>query len=68
MNNFTFAGEPGRARVQRESGELIELGSTAQIEMGAGDVFILETPGGGGFGTSEALSADPSAPTFGARR
>jgi N-methylhydantoinase B/oxoprolinase/acetone carboxylase alpha subunit len=26
------------------------LGSTGTVEMGAGDVFVIETPGGGGFG------------------
>jgi N-methylhydantoinase B/oxoprolinase/acetone carboxylase alpha subunit len=26
------------------------LGSTATVEMQAGDVFVIETPGGGGYG------------------
>ena len=28
-----------------------ELAGGAQVEMGAGDVFVIETPGGGGYGT-----------------
>jgi 5-oxoprolinase (ATP-hydrolysing) len=44
------AGAPGGARVHRMSGDTLELGPTAEVEMGAGDVFVIETPGGGGFG------------------
>ena len=29
------------------------LGGTDKIEAGAGDVFVIETPGGGGYGTAE---------------
>jgi 5-oxoprolinase (ATP-hydrolysing) len=43
-------GAPGSARVHRMSGDTLELGPTAEVEMGAGDVFVIETPGGGGFG------------------
>ena len=46
-------GEPGAAglaRVQRSNGDIVELGSTAKVEVDVGDVFIIETPGGGGFG------------------
>jgi 5-oxoprolinase (ATP-hydrolysing) len=45
------AGALGRARVHRVSGETLELGPTAEVEVAAGDVFVIETPGGGGFGT-----------------
>ena len=44
------AGLPGHNRVERKSGEIVELPASAQIEMKAGDVFVIETPGGGGFG------------------
>jgi 5-oxoprolinase (ATP-hydrolysing) len=44
-------GALGSARLHRASGETLELGATAQVEVGAGDVFVIETPGGGGFGT-----------------
>ncbi|QBR01849.1 hydantoinase B/oxoprolinase family protein [Paraburkholderia pallida] len=46
-------GRPGRAgsnRVERADGEIVALGHIASVEMGAGDVFVVETPGGGGFG------------------
>jgi 5-oxoprolinase (ATP-hydrolysing) len=44
------SGELGRNRVERADGSLEELGSTATVKMNAGDVFVIETPGGGGFG------------------
>ncbi|WP_013323917.1 hydantoinase B/oxoprolinase family protein [Gloeothece verrucosa] len=46
-------GEPGQVghnRVQRQDGRQENLESTATRQMQAGDVFIIETPGGGGFG------------------
>jgi 5-oxoprolinase (ATP-hydrolysing) len=30
------------------------LGATAEVEMGVGDIFVIETPGGGGFGAKRA--------------
>lgn len=44
------AGALGRNYVERSDGTVEELGSTAVVEMKAGDVFIIETPGGGGYG------------------
>ena len=49
-------GEPGalgRNRIERVDGTVTELGSTGMVEMKAGDVFVVETPGGGGFGTAD---------------
>jgi len=46
-------GEPGAAgrnHVERADGGTVELGGTDKIEMRPGDVFVIETPGGGGFG------------------
>ncbi len=43
------AGKVGRNYVERLDGKVEELGSTATVEMQAGDVFVIETPGGGGF-------------------
>ena len=46
-------GEPGalgRNTVIRADGSVETLPSTAVTEMQAGDVFVIETPGGGGFG------------------
>ncbi|HVJ10430.1 MAG TPA: hydantoinase B/oxoprolinase family protein, partial [Burkholderiales bacterium] len=46
-------GEPGAAGrnyVLRADGAVSELGPFDQTEMAAGDVFVVETPGGGGYG------------------
>ena len=43
-------GAPGRNYVIRASGESVELGPSDKIEVYAGDVFVVETPGGGGYG------------------
>ncbi len=51
---FGLAGggsaKPGRNAVERSDGNIEELGSTATIELAAGDTLVIETPGGGGFG------------------
>jgi 5-oxoprolinase (ATP-hydrolysing) len=44
------AGAAGRNYVLRADGALSELGPFAQTEMAAGDVFVIESPGGGGYG------------------
>jgi 5-oxoprolinase (ATP-hydrolysing) len=47
-------GEPGalgRNWVERADGRREEFGATFAVEMGAGDVFVIETPGGGGYGS-----------------
>jgi 5-oxoprolinase (ATP-hydrolysing) len=49
-------GEPGAAGrnyVVRASGAVSELGPFDQTEMGAGDQFVVESPGGGGYGAVE---------------
>ncbi|HTH17192.1 MAG TPA: hydantoinase B/oxoprolinase family protein [Magnetospirillum sp.] len=43
-------GQPGCNSVERANGRIEELGGTARVEMAAGDVFVIETPGGGGYG------------------
>jgi 5-oxoprolinase (ATP-hydrolysing) len=48
-----LGGEPGavgRNRVKRADGRTIQLSACDQIDMNTGDVFIIETPGGGGYG------------------
>ena len=42
--------QPGRNWVERSDGLVEELGATAAAAMRPGDRFIIETPGGGGFG------------------
>ena len=43
-------GMVGRNWVERADGRRVDLASTDRIEMAEGDVFIIATPGGGGFG------------------
>jgi 5-oxoprolinase (ATP-hydrolysing) len=43
-------GELGRNYIARRDGTVVELGSTECIEVQAGDVLVIETPGGGGYG------------------
>jgi len=43
-------GKPGAARVERADGTVEDLPATASVEMADGDVFVIETPGGGGYG------------------
>ena len=45
-------GAPGANRVERADGTVEALGATAAVDMAAGDVFVIDTPGGGGFGTA----------------
>lgn len=44
------AGKLGRNWVVRADGRIEEKGATAQWQVEPGDVFVIETPGGGGFG------------------
>ncbi|WP_020652378.1 hydantoinase B/oxoprolinase family protein [Massilia niastensis] len=62
-NNRIFApfgmagGEPGkrgRNTVLRADGRVETLGHIGKTDMAAGDVFVIETPGGGGYGRPEA--------------
>jgi len=46
-------GEPGALghnRVERSDGEITILGPADITEIAPGDVFVIETPGGGGYG------------------
>ena len=44
------AGLPGINRVERADGTIETLGHIGSVQMQAGDVFVIETPGGGGYG------------------
>ena len=48
------AGAVGRNWVERSDGSREEFGGAHAVEMQAGDVFVIETPGGGGYGTPGA--------------
>jgi 5-oxoprolinase (ATP-hydrolysing) len=43
-------GAPGENRIERASGAVEILAAIGQSEMEAGDVFVISTPGGGGYG------------------
>jgi len=49
-------GAPGRQWVERADGRSETLGGTDRAELGAGDAFVIETPGGGGFGAVRTTS------------
>ena len=44
------AGQVGKSYVERKDRNIEQLDSTATVEMQSGDTFIIETPGGGGYG------------------
>ncbi|CAG2221215.1 OPLAH [Mytilus edulis] len=55
-----FGGEPGcrgENLMFYKDGRIVSLGSKTSVHCDAGDVFLLKTPGGGGFG-----AADPDEP------
>ncbi|MDH5188846.1 MAG: hydantoinase B/oxoprolinase family protein [Rhodospirillaceae bacterium] len=43
-------GKLGRNYVERKDGEIDNLGPTDSAQLQVGDIFVIETPGGGGFG------------------
>jgi 5-oxoprolinase (ATP-hydrolysing) len=45
--------KPGVNQVVRRDGTVETLSATASAEMRAGDLFVIETPGGGGYGKAE---------------
>jgi 5-oxoprolinase (ATP-hydrolysing) len=46
------SGQPGINRVERANGTRESLGHIGSVAMEPGDVFVIETPGGGGFGSA----------------
>jgi len=46
-------GGLGRQWVERADGRIEELTGCAKADLGPGDVFVIQTPGGGGFGAQE---------------
>ncbi|MFM7450240.1 MAG: hydantoinase B/oxoprolinase family protein [Leptolyngbyaceae cyanobacterium] len=45
-------GAVGKNRVERADGSLDDLGGNAEVTMQPGDRFVIETPGGGGYGSN----------------
>ena len=44
---------PGRNWLERADGERVEMSGTDRVRAKPGDTFVIETPGGGGFGKAE---------------
>jgi 5-oxoprolinase (ATP-hydrolysing) len=44
---------PGKNWIERADGSIEAFGATHEAQMHAGDVFVIQTPGGGGFGRPE---------------
>ncbi|MCV2362572.1 hydantoinase B/oxoprolinase family protein [Paucibacter sp. DJ1R-11] len=58
------AGAPGANWVERADGRREDLPHIGQAEMQAGDVFVIRTPGAGGFGAADGeKDTEPSAST-----
>jgi 5-oxoprolinase (ATP-hydrolysing) len=55
-------GQPGRQRLVRAAGEVVELAPIAGCEVEAGDRLVLETPGGGGWGPEPPSVEGPDDP------
>jgi 5-oxoprolinase (ATP-hydrolysing) len=43
-------GALGRHRIERADGTVVPMAGCDSVAVGAGDLFVLETPGGGGYG------------------
>ena len=51
-------GSPGALGgnwVEHADGTVTEMSGCDSVELAAGDVFVIETPGGGGFGLSPGI-------------
>jgi len=53
-----LSGLPGINRLVRSDGQVQTLAHIGQVEMQAGDVFEIHTPGGGGFGEAEPRASE----------
>ena len=51
------AGAPGRNWIERADGSVTPMAGADKAEVGPGDVFVIETPGGGGFGRAAQEAA-----------
>ena len=54
------AGALGRHYVERADGSVTAMAGCDTAELNAGDVFVIETPGGGGFMGEDPVPADRS--------
>jgi 5-oxoprolinase (ATP-hydrolysing) len=49
------SGALGKNLLLRPDGSVVELKNIAQVNVSAGDVLVIETPGGGGYGTATTV-------------
>ncbi|WP_292372362.1 hydantoinase B/oxoprolinase family protein [Methanosarcina sp. UBA411] len=47
-------GKCGRNALIRRDGSVLEIGGQAEVELKSGELFVIETPGGGGYGEKES--------------
>jgi 5-oxoprolinase (ATP-hydrolysing) len=50
-------GAVGANRIERADGRIEPVGAVASADMAPGDVFVIETPGGGGYGVPSTVVA-----------
>ena len=51
-------GKCGKNMLIRRDGSVIEVEGQAELKLKSGDVFVIKTPGGGGYGRSKPLSRE----------
>jgi 5-oxoprolinase (ATP-hydrolysing) len=49
-------GATGRQWVERSDGSCDSMAAHDRVELGSGDLVVIETPGGGGFGTNPTVA------------
>lgn len=57
-------GQPGKRGLNlliKTDGRIINLGGKTAVNVDAGDIFSMQTPGGGGYGIPDELSANNQA-------
>ncbi len=47
------SGALGAQWIERADGTVTEVAGRDSVEVGAGDLLVVETPGGGGYGASQ---------------
>ncbi len=52
--NGGMPGKCGKNTLIRNDGTFIEVGGQAEVRLKGGDIFVIETPGGGGYGEKES--------------
>ncbi len=54
------AGKVGENRVEHPNGSTTKLSGIAELQLAAGDTVVIETPGGGGFGSKSGKHPPPA--------